>query len=258
VPPARSLPPPPAHPAGPEDPEDQQRARCSSCDVFQVCLLRSVRCSKTGGWPAPSWELDTLRGQGALVEARRASPAAPGMRRTPGGMHRSRRWSARHHAHRPTQRLPALPGRRVRQRLTPTRRGGHPPVQACPGPGRRDVTPVGARRGQTDGGNWPYADHAIAASDGPRADWPALPGRRVRQRLTPTGRGRCANPCRTNAAPATYRPPLVGARRCLARRAAGAATPVTDTPVAITTAPPRSAGDGGLCRPYRAGGSGTT
>jgi hypothetical protein len=53
---------------------------------------------------------------------------------------------------------------------------------------------------------------------------PALPGRRVRHRLTPTKRG-LRPPAALECPPGDARHTLVGARRCLARRAVGAAIP---------------------------------
>jgi hypothetical protein len=56
--------------------------------------------------------------------------------------------------------------------------------------------------------------NSTAASIG--EEFPALAGRRVRQRLTPTNGG-CTQPSHPNARPGMQRATFVGARRCLAR-----------------------------------------
>jgi hypothetical protein len=121
------------------------------------------------------------------------------------------------------------PGRRVRHRLTPTRRGSvaaHP-CRHRPHRGCTDRL-VGARRclarratgaANTRGMHRPVRRSCWHRHHRPTGGLPALPGRWVRHRLTPTRRGSvAAHPCRHRLhRGCTDR--LVGARRCLARRA---------------------------------------
>jgi hypothetical protein len=150
------------------------------------------------------------------------------------GMHRPPRRPTHHRAHRPTRGLPALAGRRVRHRLTPTGPGRSrrtmapksPIGDAAPHPYRGAALPRPPRRwrGKICRGNC-HRDHSARQRGHPAAPHvPALPDRPVRHRLTPTQRGghppvqACPGPGRRDATP-------VGARRCLARRANGVAIP---------------------------------
>jgi hypothetical protein len=127
--------------------------------------------------------------------------------------------------------LPALTGRRVRHRLTPTGRG-LPPFRGAHVPDRAWVTHVvGARRclarprHQARETHGRYRPVAMAKGHCPTDDGcrcrPSRAGR-VRHRLIPTTRGQRPN-ARHDCPTGDGSPHLVGARRCLARRAAGAA-----------------------------------
>ena len=95
----------------------------------------------------------------------------------------------------------------------------HPHVGA-----RRCLARPRHRRGTTRCACRGGVDHSRGGHRGSTGRLPALPGRRVRHRLTPTRRGVMhPDPCQAGAQPAIPRP-AVGARRCLARRATGAAT----------------------------------
>jgi hypothetical protein len=94
------------------------------------------------------------------------------------------------------------------------------------------LTSVGARRclarravGAADcrGVYRPRARCHRYRDDRPTTVLPALPGRRVRRSLTPTQGGCTAQPWQVEDPLLIRHPPPVGARRCLARRAAGAA-----------------------------------
>jgi len=163
--------------------------------------------------------------------------------------------------------LPALAGRRVRHRLTPTGRGRVSPngtahfahqqltAQSC----RGEALPRPPRRGR---GRLPWhtsttcmispvpgrsAHRGIAGPRGPAGQAPPDPYTRRLHRPTVVGRGSTADP-----------PPTpVGARRCLARRAGWRGRPPSPTrrvgnADSTTTIAPRA-----HCRPSRADRSGT-
>jgi hypothetical protein len=155
--------------------------------------------------------------------------------------------------------LLARPGQRVRHRLTPTRRGSvaahpcrHRPHRGCTDRlvgARRCLARRASRRGKH-----PWHASTTSPTDPPPCPSPhhGVPG--------PTGRtgqappdpyrtGECTtHPQQVQIPPRTYRPSPVGARRCLARRAVGAATSVPATiPGGLRTppwAPVRAAGSG--------------
>jgi len=101
-----------------------------------------------------------------------------------------------------------------------------------PRPPRRMVrqTPHGVPR-PCPGSHW-HRDHR------PATVFPALSGRRVRRRLTPTRGGYTPQPLQVETPPLMRHLPLVGARRRLARRAKGAAD-LLHPPVALAIPIPR-------------------
>jgi|GEM_PF-3312856 len=186
-PPARRLPHPgipgPRGPAGQAPPDPYRTEACTThAPSVQAPLGNAPRI------PCP------CRG-----EALPRPPRHPA-RQTPRGAHPRGRSSPRPGAHHPTTRFPALTGRRVRHRLTPTGRGSHT-TDACshrPHRGRSAPTCVGARRclarprRMARGMPW----HMSAGGDGhgrwptgPGGGLPALRAGWVRQRLTPTNGG---------------------------------------------------------------------
>jgi hypothetical protein len=126
------------------------------------------------------------------------------------GMHRPRRPSTRHHAHRTPRGLPALTGRRVRHRLTPTGLGVLPNLG--PQAPYRENPPhlVGARRCLarcTTGSaiqrvaNTSRTTRSVDQPSGPLHDRPAVNGRaQSPSRLKPADpNGACTQPIDSGA-----------------------------------------------------------
>jgi hypothetical protein len=119
------------------------------------------------------------------VQGRGVPRPSPCGAAAPRDVYRPPRRSQRHRDQRPTRGLPALPGRRGRQRLTPTAWAGRPPVaNGCP-TGDAPPTPVGARRCRArprhrrgkHGGFQPWALTIPVTRSPPRPPWiPGSPG----------------------------------------------------------------------------------